>query len=453
MTDLFSDQGLAQWPLDALWPQNVDPYTKLEKYSDSQERVPAGSPEGGEFGSGGGADYSSDEYKPFLGGLKPSDFPYGRVPGMVDAYHKMLHPDDPYGWVAAHPERYSTDPKGIRYSLAWTPEQQAQARQSLADVVRTQEPTTRMPLASFKAFLADGTLRNQWETGRSGAATGASRDYSPRRGSAETESLGVPKNAVPGDRPVYGYMAPGDHGDFLHADNPDDVQTAIQYLPGGSKMADDIRANPDNYFIGITPSRYNSNEGEYHDLASRDELAQRLTNISSNPRSMGAAAFVAMEDQETRYYPVGDGHGNLNLDNVVGYANKEYAANSYGDVQLTMNRDILDHSTVTGGDSIDARLMGAPARMVEADDPRVPIGMVSNSIDASGRTRGNYVEVQYETHPTLADVAKVTFSGSSQPSAAIRQQLNDAKIAWAWEPMPKMDRSSATTFSQIVGKP
>jgi hypothetical protein len=436
MTILFTDPGTSEWPLD-----------DVLKYSEGQERVPAGSSEGGEFGSGDGADYSSSAYQPFLGGLKPSDFPYGRVPGMVDRYHDMTSGKDRTPYVLGPPPTASS----IRFSLGWTPEQQAQARQSLADVVRTQEPTTRMPMASYKAFIDDGTLRNQWETGRSGAATGDSREYAPRRGSAETTSLGVPPDAAPGERPVYGYMAPGDRGDFLHADNPADVQAAINYLPGGSKVGNDLTANPDNYFIGITPSRYNANEGEYHSLDTRDGLTQMLADTGSNLRSMGPDAYVAMMDKETRYYPVGDGNGNINLNNVVGYANKEYAANSYGDVQLTMSRDILDHSTITGGDSIDAQLMGAPARMVEAADPRVPIGMVSNSIDASRKVAGNYVEVQYETHPTLTDVAKVTFSGSTKPPNAATAKLDASGVPWAWEPMPKMDRSTVTTFSQIVG--
>jgi len=373
--------------------------------------------------------------KLFTGGLVPSDFPYG-------VYPRDIHRNAEY--VARFP---GSSP---RFSLEWTPEEQAQARQALAEQVRLNEPTTRMPMRSFRSFLADGTLRNQWETGSTGAATGKTKKYEPIRGNAETDHFGVPEDAPPEARPVYGYFASGTKADVLDMQDEADRQEALSYLPVSKQPKDDgspsdydqMLTNPDDWYISITPSRLNAGEGEYHSVTTADAIATRAAVIDGYFDEMRQHGF----------YPIGDGNGGINWDNVGAYANSQYAANSYGDVEVQLKREILDASTVTGGDSIDGRLMGGPARLVESADPRVPIGMVAYKTAYQQGKYGDYVEVQYHRHPTLADdVAQVFFTGV-KPPRAVTQQLDQLGIKWQWKSTPKLSRDKKVPVDEILLK-
>jgi hypothetical protein len=415
-------------------------------------------------GGGGawGGDAATPEEKAIIqGGLTAADYPTGVMPHQPQTYYEYLHPEpDPYGYSYSNPRTM----KDLGYSAQWTPEQQATARAALAAQVRDGVPASRLPYAAVKDILADGTVRNQFETGRTGAATGSSLNYEPRRMAAETELLGVPADAKPEDRPVYGYMAqPGTTGDQLHADNPDEVAKALAELPLGynrdetgntvyplsnSNGVADLMANPDDKFLEVTPSRYNANEGDYVAVDSASDRAAQMDDmIAKDPEKAGS--WYDMMNKETRFYPLGDGNGGLNTDNVVAFANREWGANQYGDVMIRYDRSLLDQSTVTGGDSIDMKLMGAPAALVEAADPRVPIGMVTRKVDDSySQSRVGYTEVQMFQHPTLSDITSVTFTGGSKPSGVMQQQMASAGIPWSMDPRPKL--SAPITFTDIL---
>jgi hypothetical protein len=339
----------------------------------------------------------------------------------------------------AHTQRDSFDPDRVRSSLRWSPEEQTQARQALAEQMQQREPAIRMPMSSFKQALADGEFKNQFETGKSQAASGKKSYYADLRMGIEQDYLGTPKDA--GVRPVYGYMAPS-RADFLSADNPADVQSAIKYLPMGIGQATAVMSAPDDYVLAIAPSRFNAGEGTYADVENKETLAARNAVGNESLQRMFAG---------TAYYPLGDGHGNINEATAVAYANGEYSANQYGDVQVQFGRQTLGTSTVTGGDSIDGRLMGIPAGMAASGDERTPIGMAAHrtSYDENFGKAAGYIETQFHDHPTVDDISKVFFTGG-KPTGAVTKELEVKGIAWEYAPMPKLS-SMKQSLSDTIG--
>ena len=225
-------------------------------------------------------------------------------------------------------------------------------------------------------------------------------------------------------------MAPT-RGDFLSSSRPEDHAFVYENLFSSyrSGFMDKVLQDPDNYFVAYTPSKYIGGEGSSTYVKQRDDIGDgRVAEHSS-------------------YWPIGDGHGNVNNATLFGFANLEYGANQYGDVQVQLKRDIFDHSTITGGDSIDNILMGAPARMVEAADPRVPIGM-SMYLKPEAKMEASYVEVQYFKHPTLEDVEKVYFTGA-KPTKAIQNTLESAGIEWDHDPMERLERGNSVSAADI----
>jgi hypothetical protein len=388
------------------------------------------------------------------GGLTAADFPYGQMPGLVDKYGKYI--DDQYKSPWTDEVKPADTPISLpRGQLEWTPAEQAQARENLAAVVQNNDPTTRVPMSAFKEILNSGEVQNQWETGRSGAATGASREYEPRRGNAETDTLGISPDAQPAERPVYGYLAPSGHADILSPERDEDRAVAEKQVfslygqEGAQARFDEVKADPDAYVYVVAPSRYNGGEGDFivgpklkSDLI--DEYQRRSDEVAEmSPYDRSYKDRVGMLNEMSdgdRYYPLGDGHGNLNDQTVFGLANKEHAANSYGDVQITYNRDVLDKSTITGGDSIDMHLMAAPAKMIADADPRVPIGMVAGRTSFDN-THGQYVEMQMHEHPQLDDMKHVAFTGG-KPTKAMQDTLAEHGVTWSHEPVLKPKKVS-----------
>jgi hypothetical protein len=109
-------------------------------------------------------------------------------------------------------------------------------------------------------------------------------------------------------------------------------------------------------------------------------------------------------------------------------------------VQITYNRDVLDKSTITGGDSIDMHLMAAPAKMIADADPRVPIGMVAGRTSFDN-THGQYVEMQMHEHPQLDDMKHVAFTGG-KPTKAMQDTLAEHGVTWSHEPVLKPKKVS-----------
>jgi hypothetical protein len=391
---------------------------RFNPYHDESGRFASadGAPSGGII-QGGGAVRGSEQDPEFIGGLTAKDYPNGVMPGMVQAYSQYYQSEG----------KYPLD--------EWSPAEKTEARKGLAKELQTAEPSVRMPQSAFADMMAEPspTIKNQWETGRTGAATGKQLQYTPKRQQAERLSSGIPENAIPADRPVYGYLARGDKADFLHANDPKDVDMALKKV--SRTQFEQLRANPDKYYL----MQVHDSEGKFTDVVSKEFLASRI-------QVPGDAKYAKAMREKIKYYPIGDGKGGINTNTVVGFANSEYGANSYGEVQVRLKRTMLEHSTVTVGDSIDSRLMGVPARLAERGDTRVPIQMASRSKTGLG---GAYTEIQMFKHPTIQDFHTVRFTGA-KPSIAVQHKLKAAGVPWEHDPMTKLLPKNAVPVDDII---
>jgi hypothetical protein len=383
------------------------------------------------------------------------DFPTAEQP------HPIPYADRGGLTAADYPSGFQ--PTGERLGNNWAAEdpessfeRQGKAREALATWMAQTDPAIRMKAAAFKKVLDDGEIRNGFETG-GGTSMSAKPWYHDVRLQGEESSLGIPKTAAATERPVYGFLAPKGAGDFLHADNPDDVQSALDYLPTNKGDLDAIRADPDGWLIEITPSSMNAGEGDYIDVVSREYLRTRYADAQARDalRKPWDTDRYATRMPKLRYYSLGDGHGNLNADTVVSYANREFRACQYGDVEVVMKDSTLDMATVTGGDSLDDRLLGVPAKLAATADPRVPIGKAvprpPYCLDYSDGRQCKYVEVQFADRPQLSDIQKVYFSGA-KPTKAITDKLDAAGIEWKWDPAPNLSVQKVP-FDSIINTP
>ena len=188
-------------------------------------------------------------------------------------------------------------------------------------------------------------------------------------------------------------------------------------------MADDYIRN--GHEVGTTGASSGWNSG-YQDR-----------RIDTEERNLGVSKDTAAADRPTYGY--------------MGTPGNNADGHEYGSVQIVFNRDVLDNTTVTVGDSHDhGGTVAVPARMAEEGNPRIPVvttyrdsvermsGKVDDGWGKLGVTmvdgidqkigQGHYLETQYQTALTTSDISQVTFTGTIP--VGVTAQLDSLGIPW-----------------------
>jgi hypothetical protein len=95
---------------------------------------------------------------------------------------------------------------------------QSRAERALRQDLAGKKIAVRMTPEGVAAMARDGQIKTLFDTGRSGGLGGSSASYKRKRRDREQMLFGIPNDAPPADRPIYGYVAvdgiqtPQEHG-------------------------------------------------------------------------------------------------------------------------------------------------------------------------------------------------------------------------------------------------
>ena len=376
-----------------------------------------------------GHEFHGNQYEQFAGGgvsLKASDFPSGHLPTNLSKYPNLWGEKD-----------YDRDDYGFNQ----------ERRNELAQMIKGAHATVQMTPAQVSTFLKDGEMKNLFQTNKSmavGFREGNQQGYAKNRIDGEHYVLGIPKDASPDERPVYGYLsggniptreavsysAQGDQTEALNSfgrtpeDEFDASFQASQKEGNTGYSAGDVIANPTNYSIAML--KYIDGNGHPVSesvLCDNKWLSYRL-NFTS-----GASKDPAWRN--ATIYPCAKQDGSLNSDAISALATNSTSLSSYGTAQVVLKDNILENSTLTVNDSLNykATQIGVPYQMALNADPNSPLYVSRQEQPLSGQV-WDYVETQMFTHPTVSDIAKVNFTGDA-PSASILKSLDKAGIPYS----------------------
>lgn len=150
-------------------------------------------------------------------------------------------------------------------------------------------------------LILEGGFKNQFQTGGSRAAL-----FDPRgRIRAESAGMGVPEDAPPDQRPVYGYLSDGKV--------PPEEEAAHGYGSIVVKLKDSVR---ERSTVSMGDSLQGATNGEF--LASP---AGKMSHLSVDPASLAAVGMDALDDYakfngKFRTYIEAQTHGGVKADDI-----------------------------------------------------------------------------------------------------------------------------------------
>jgi hypothetical protein len=167
-------------------------------------------------------------------------------------------------------------------------------------------------------------------------------------------------------------------------------------------------------------------------MVKSDDLGGILANGFKTTRQTGTGigggdkAYIATRDVlEDAYYGSGKNpvYGFFDSPAVKGRGTLD----DYGDVKVVLNDDVRKRATASLGDSLDERIMPAPATAMDEYAIKNHAGLLSEG----GDSIKDYIEMQV-ADLTVADIAEVVFKAT--PPQAIQAKLLSLGIRWRLQP-------------------
>ena len=277
-----------------------------------------------------------------------------------------------------------------------------------------------------------GAFRTVHETGR----TGGARLDVDRRVRTEKYLFGVEDDTPLSSRPVYGYFA-----------RPDGEQFAVE--DAYAKLRDSIVRNENGSVADRIPAEYVlSNPQEFAVVAmSRNEYIVCPEKQTEWTLAHGYANSNDWEPGKRWSAPFGSPEAD-HIMLSVSYQTRH--VKQYGNIQVEFNPETEERSTMSGGDSLDRKLLCVP--VTHARDRNPVLGEKLRDAATSEKTAElfsepkadfgasgweiGYIETQIHGGVTLDDVAHVRFHGQ-KPTKQMRERLEDCGIWWEHHPEPK----------------